>query len=60
MSEINKNTRTPIIDKIEELIKISSDIPHYEVIKLMIKAESNPEFDVKNELKNISKTDDKL
>jgi len=60
MSEINKKTSTPIINRIEYLIKKSSNIPHSEVIKLMVKAESNPEFDVKKELENISKADNKL
>ena len=60
MSEINKKTSTPIINSIEYLIKKSSNIPRSEVIKLMVKAESNPEFDVKKELENISKADNKL
>ena len=47
MAKINKKTTTPIINRIEYLIKKSSNIPHSEVIKLMVKAESNPEFDVK-------------
>jgi hypothetical protein len=29
-------------------------------MKLMVKAESNPKFDVKKELENISKADNKL
>jgi len=60
MSEINKKTSTPIINRIEYLIKKSSNIPRSEVIKLMVKAESNPEFDVKKELENISIADNKL
>ena len=60
MSEINKKNSTPIINRIEDLINKSSNIPHSEVIKLMVKAESNPEFDVKRELENISKADNKL
>ena len=60
MAEINNKTTTPIINRIEYLIKKSSNIPHSEVIKLMVKAESNPEFDVKKELENISKADNKL
>ena len=60
MAKINKKTTTPIINRIEDLIKKSSNIPHSEVIKLMVKAESNPEFDLKKELKNISKDDSKL
>ena len=60
MAKINKKTTTPIINRIEYLIIKSSNIPHSEVIKLMVKAESNPEFDVKKELENISKADNKL
>jgi hypothetical protein len=60
MSEINKKTSNPIINRIEYLIKKSSNIPLSEVVKLMVKAESNPEFDVKKELENISKADNKL
>ena len=60
MSEINNKNSTPIINRIEDLIKKSSNISHNEVIKLMLKAESNPQFDVKKELENISKTDNKL
>jgi hypothetical protein len=60
MAEINKKTTTPIINRIEYLIKKSSNIPHSEVIKLMVKAESSPDFDVKKELENISKADNKL
>jgi hypothetical protein len=60
MAEINKKTTTTIINRIEYLIKKSSNISHSEVIKLMMKAESNPEFDVKKELENISKADNKL
>ena len=60
MSEINKKNSTPIINRIEDLINKSSNIPHSEVIKLMVKAESNLEFDVKKELENISKADNKL
>jgi hypothetical protein len=60
MAEINKKTTTPIINKIEYLIKKSSNIPHSEVMKLMVKAELNPEFDVKKELENISKAGNKL
>ena len=60
MAKINKKTTTPIINRIEDLIKKSSTIPHSEVIILMVKAESNPEFDVKKELENISKADNKL
>jgi len=60
MSEINKKTSNPIINRIEYLIKKSSNISHSEVIKLMVKAESNPEFDLKKELENISKADNKL
>ena len=59
MSETSKKTSTPIMNRIESLIKKSSNIPHSEVIKLMVKAESNPEFDVKKELENISKADSK-
>ena len=51
MSEINKKTSSTIINKIEYLIKKSSNIPHSEVIKLMVYAESIPEFDVKKNLK---------
>lgn len=60
MSEIIKKNSTPIINRIEDLINKSSNIPQSEVIKLMVKAESNPEFDVKKELENISKADNKL
>jgi hypothetical protein len=60
MAEINKKNTTPIINRIEYLIKKSSNISHSDVIKLMVKAESNPEFDVKIELENISKADNKL
>jgi hypothetical protein len=60
MAEINEKTTTPIINKIEYLIKKSSNIPHSEVMKLMVKAELNPEFDVKKELENISKAGNKL
>ena len=60
MSEINKKTSSPIINRIEYLIKKSSNIPHSDVIKLMVKAESNPEFDVKKELENISNAGNKL
>ena len=60
MAKINKKTTTPIINRIEYLIKKSSNIPHSEVIKLMVKAESNPKFDIIKELENISKADNKL
>jgi hypothetical protein len=60
MAEINKKTTTPIINRIEYLIKKSSNIPHSEDMKLMVKAELNPEFDVKKELENISKAGNKL
>ena len=60
MSEINKKNSSPIINRIEYLIKKSSNISHSDVIKLMVKAESNPEFDVKKELENISIADNKL
>ena len=60
MSEINNKNNTPIINRIEDLINKSSNIPQSEVIKLMVKAESNPEFDVKKELENISKAHNKL
>jgi hypothetical protein len=60
MAEINKRTTSSIINRIEYLIKKSSNISHNEVMKLMVKAESNPEFDVKEEIENISKAGNKL
>ena len=60
MAEINNKTTTPIINKIEYLIKKNSNISHSEVMKLMVKAESNPEFDIIKELENISNTGNKL
>ena len=60
MSEINKKNSSPIINRIEYLIKKSSNISHSDVIKLMVKAELNPELDVKKELENISNADNKL
>lgn len=54
MSEINKQTSTPIINRIEDLIKRNSNISYSEVVQLMVNAESNPEFDVKKALENIS------
>ncbi len=60
MTEINNKNIAPIINRIEDLINKSSNIPHREIIKLMVKAESNPKFDVKKELENILKADNKL
>ena len=60
MSEINKQTSTPIINRIEDLIKRNSNISYSKVIQLMVNAKLNPEFNIKKAFENLSRTDNKF